>query len=226
MTADENGKYKFSVVKGSEITVFAYNSDYAVKYAKETAAADTTVDLELAEGRNCTLTVSYYTGLSSPSTKGVLYYDDITAEVLTDGGVTYPLHSVMTDSSGKAHFIIPKGYTVNVKVGPTDTPCFYIGDKVVDEETEELVPKEIERTLFSNTTTSEYLYLNYNEPTSSDKNGRSYVKTVEARFDLGEGVSISGTLTPYKDIYVENEEGERVKLEHYDVDNNEINHGK
>lgn len=155
VTADENGKYSFPATKGASVTLMAYTSDFAVKYFTKTVEnQDMTVDFNLGNGAEKTFTVYYYTGLTT-STKTVPFYGDFTATLSIDGGDVFTVTNVITDASGKARFVVPEGYTVSMKIGPTNTDYFYIGDKKDGAEV------ALERSI-SASSSSETLYIQYN----------------------------------------------------------------
>lgn len=210
VTADENGKYSLTAVIGSTVTLVAYNSEFAVKYVTKTVESQNmTVDFTLGTGAEKTYTINYYTGLSSPSTKTLPYFGDMSATLSIDGGDTFALTHVMTDSSGKARFVVPEGFTVKLKIGPTETDCFYIGD------TKEDMQAAFETTI-SESSSSGSMYIQYTKPSSSSTSyGTSYLKQHKAEFVGTEAMYFNGTLKSYKDSTVT-----------YKIENGIINEGK
>lgn len=101
--SDENGEFN-NKLPADTYTMYAYGSSNAI-VKKVTINKDTDMgEVKLEKSRDITITVSYRTNMSSPSTRGIAF-EEVNLTFTVDN-TEYKL-TVKTDANGKAVFTIP-----------------------------------------------------------------------------------------------------------------------
>lgn len=114
---DSKGDYS-AVLPAGTYTLYAYDGDDSAYLGSYTVSADATKDIEMDEGRTLTMTLNYYTQLTSSGTKGIAFVD------VTFATDDYSI-VIKTNSSGKVYFYVPVNKAVTASIDGFNTTEFY-----------------------------------------------------------------------------------------------------
>jgi len=131
-TADNNGEFNVTLPAGT-YTMYIYGSSLGSSLSTVTVSADTDLgSISLSKSRDITLTVNYYTNMSSATTRALAFVDVTMSLTIND--TLYNI-TAKTNSSGSAVFTIPQGYAATATSPGFNTNMFYMGAQSRDFST-------------------------------------------------------------------------------------------
>jgi len=122
-SSNEDGEFDVRLPAGS-YSLYAFDESTNVALKRVTVSSDTDLgNVNMVKSRDIIVTMSYYTNMSTGSTKGLAFVD-VTLETTIEG-VTYTI-VYKTDASGRVMIQIPTGYAAEVSAEAIDNSRFHM----------------------------------------------------------------------------------------------------
>ncbi|MCL1979261.1 MAG: hypothetical protein FWG60_03790 [Methanomassiliicoccaceae archaeon] len=120
-TSDEDGKFDV-MLPAATYTMYIYGTGGALISTQAVSGHTDLGEIKLSKSRELSVTLSYRTNMSSPTSRGIAFVDVKMAMTID---AEYFI-TVMTDTSGKATFIVPQGYAATITSPGFDTARFHV----------------------------------------------------------------------------------------------------